>query len=145
MIQIVLHEGLTAGLQLVLAFLVVVCLFGLMSHLYALVRPWVPTYNCNTVVNNNFNCFGCLILFSALAKSNSFLGKRYVKVFESDAGEMEGTCKIMGQPQDRGNEAVVGLSGLPFQVSKEEIAQLFPGNESNSLLFLLLKVMLKRL
>ena len=128
-----------------LAFLVVVCLFGLMSHQYALVRPWVPTYNCIAAVNNNFNSFGCLILFSALAKSNNFLGKRYVEVFESKAGEMEWTCKRMGQPQDRGNEAVVRLRGLPFQVSKEEIAQFFTGNESNSLLFLLLKVMLKRL
>ena len=128
-----------------LAFLVVVCLFGSVSHLYPLVHPWVPTYYCNAVVNNNFNGFGCLILFSALAKSNNFLGKRYVEVFESKAEEMERTCKVMGQPQDRGNEAVVRLSGLSFQVSKEEIAQFFTGNESNSLLFLLLKVMLKRL
>ena len=128
-----------------LAFLVVVCLFGLVSHLYALVRPWVPTYYCNAVVNNNFNGFGCLILFSALAKSNDVFGKRRVRVFESKAEEMERTCKRMGQPQDRGNEAVVRLRGLPSKVSKEEIAQFFTGNESNSLLFLLLKVMLKRL
>ena len=128
-----------------LAFLLVVSLFGLVSHLYPLVRLWVPTHNCNAVVNNNVNCFGCFILFSALAKSNNFLGKRYVEVFESKAGEMERTCKRMGQPQDRGNEAVVRLRGLPLKVSKEEIAQFFTGNESNSLLFLLLKVMLKRL
>ncbi|XP_044174837.1 heterogeneous nuclear ribonucleoprotein H2-like isoform X2 [Acropora millepora] len=66
---------------------------------------------------------------NALAKSNNFLGKRYVEVFESKAGEMEWTCKRMGQPQDRGNEAVVRLRGLPFQVSKEEIAQFFTGLE----------------
>ena len=116
-----------------------------MFHLYPLVCPWAPTNNCNVVVNDNFNSFGCLILFSALAKSNNLLGKRCVKVSESKAGEMEWTCKRMGQPQDRGNEAVVRLRGLPFQVSKEEIAQFFTGNESNSLLFLLLKVMSKRL
>ncbi|XP_067055293.1 heterogeneous nuclear ribonucleoprotein H-like isoform X6 [Acropora muricata] len=58
----------------------------------------------------------------ALAKSKS---KRFVQVLKSTAGEMEQTCKRMGQPQDRGNEAVVRLRGLPFQVSKEEIAQFF--------------------
>ena len=83
----------------------------------------MPTHNCSAVVNNNFNSFACLILFRALAKSNNFHGKSFVEVFESKAGEMEWTCKRMGQPQDRGNEAVVQLRGLPFQVSKEEIAQ----------------------
>ena len=82
-----------------LAFLVVVCLFGLMSHQYALVRPWVPTYNCIAVVNNNFNSFGCLILFSALAKSNNFLGESLVEVFESKAGEMEGLVKEWASPK----------------------------------------------
>ena len=105
----------------------------------------MPTHNCSAVVNNNFNSFGCLILFSALAKSNNFLGESLVEVFESGGGEMERGCKRMGQPQDRGNEAVVRLRGLPFQVSKEEIAQFFPGNESNSLLLLLSKVVLKTL
>ncbi|XP_067055287.1 heterogeneous nuclear ribonucleoprotein H2-like isoform X2 [Acropora muricata] len=62
----------------------------------------------------------------ALAKSKS---KRFVQVLKSTAGEMEQTCKRMGQPQDRGNEAVVRLRGLPFQVSKEEIAQFFTGLE----------------
>ena len=105
----------------------------------------MPTHNCSAVVNNNFNSFACLILFRALAKSNNFHGKSFVEVFESKAGEMEWTCKRMGQPQDRGNEAVVQLRGLPFQVSKEEIAQFFTGNESNSLSLLLLEVLLKRL
>ena len=36
----------------------------------------------------------------------------------------------MGQPQDRGNETVVRLRGLPFQVSKEEIAQFFTGENN---------------
>lgn len=67
------------------------------------------------------------VICRALAKSNNFIGKRYVEVFESKAGEMEWTCKRMGQPQDRGNEPVVRLRGLPFQVSKEEIAQFFTG------------------
>ena len=95
----------------------------------------VPTHNyCSADVNNNLNSFGCLILFRALAKSKNSLGKSFVEVFKSTAGEMEQTCKRMGQLQDRGNEAVVRLSGLPLQVSKEEIAQFFTGNESNSLL-----------
>lgn len=67
------------------------------------------------------------VICRALAKSNNFIGKRYVEVFESKSGEMEWTCKRMGQPQDRGNEPVVRLRGLPFQVSKEEIAQFFTG------------------
>ncbi|XP_015775983.1 PREDICTED: heterogeneous nuclear ribonucleoprotein H-like isoform X2 [Acropora digitifera] len=65
----------------------------------------------------------------ALAKSKNSLGKRFVQVFKSTAAEMEQTCKRMGQPQDRGNEAVVRLRGLPFQVSKEEIEQFFTGLE----------------
>ena len=77
--------------------------------------------------------FGCLILCSALAKNNNRHGKRYVNVFESNAEEMKQACTGIGQPQDRGNEAVVQLRGLPFQVSKKEIAQFFTGNESNSL------------
>ena len=106
----------------------------------------MPTHNyCSAVVNNNFNSFGCFILFRALAKSNNFLGESLVEVFESKAGEMEQACKRMGQPQDRGNEAVVQLRGLHFQVSKEEIEQFFTGNESNSLLLLLSKVVLKKL
>lgn len=72
-----------------------------------------------------------LIPYRAVAKSNNFMGKRYVEVFESKAGEMEWTCKRMGQPQDRGNESVVRLRGLPFQVSKEEIAQFFTGKETH--------------
>lgn len=91
----------------------------------------MPTHNCSAVVNNNLNSFGCLILFRALAKSKDSLGKSFVEVFQSTAGEMEQSCKRMGQPQDRGNKAVVRLRGLPFQVSKEEIAQFFTGNESN--------------
>jgi len=63
----------------------------------------------------------------ALSKSNNFIGKRYVEVFESKSGEMEWICKRMGQPPDRGNEAVVRLRGLPFDCSKEEIAQFFTG------------------
>lgn len=74
-----------------------------------------------------------MIVFRALAKSNNFLGKSFVEVVESKAGEMEWTCKRVDQPQDRGNEAVVRLRGLPLQVSKEEIAQFFIGNESNSI------------
>lgn len=70
-----------------------------------------------------------LIPYRAVGKSNNFMGKRYVEVFESKAGEMEWTCKRMGQPQDRGNESVVRLRGLPFQVSKEEIAQFFTGKD----------------
>ena len=64
----ILHEGLTAGLQSVLAFLAVVCLFGLVSHLYSLICPWVPAYNCNAV-NNNFNSFGFLIYLALLPKA----------------------------------------------------------------------------
>ena len=67
------------------------------------------------------------ILCRALSKSNNFIGKRYVEVFESKTGEMEWICKRMGQPQERGNESVVRLRGLPFDVSKEEIAQFFTG------------------
>lgn len=48
-------------------------------------------------------------------------------MFESKSGEMEWICKRMGQPPDRGNEAVVRLRGLPFDCSKEEIAQFFTG------------------
>ena len=106
-----------------------------------------PQYYCSAVDNNNLNSFGCLILFRALAKSKNSLGKRFVQVFKSTAGEMEQTCKRMGQPQDRGNEAVVRLRGLPFQVSKEEIEQFFTGNGSNnySLLLLLSEMVFKRL
>ncbi|XP_067055298.1 uncharacterized protein [Acropora muricata] len=68
-------------------------------------------------------------LEKALAKSKNSLGKSFVEVFKSTAGEMEQTCQRMGQPQDRGHEAVVRLRGLPFQVSKEEIAQFFTGLE----------------
>lgn len=68
------------------------------------------------------------VFHRALAKSNNFIGKRYVEVFESKSGEMEWICKRMGQPPDRGNEAVVRLRGLPFDCSKEEIAQFFTGN-----------------
>lgn len=68
------------------------------------------------------------VFHRALAKSNNFIGKRYVEVFESKSGEMEWICKRMGQPPDRGNEAVVRLRGLPFECSKEEIAQFFTGN-----------------
>lgn len=71
-----------------------------------------------------------LFLHRALAKSNNFIGKRYVEVFESKSGEMEWICKRMGQPPDRGNEAVVRLRGLPFECSKEEIAQFFTGKSS---------------
>ena len=69
-----------------------------------------------------------MFLHRALSKSNNFIGKRYVEVFESKSGEMEWICKRMGQPPDRGNEAVVRLRGLPFDCSKEEIAQFFTGN-----------------
>lgn len=70
----------------------------------------------------------CFFVHRALSKSNNFIGKRYVEVFESKSGEMEWICKRMGQPPDRGNEAVVRLRGLPFDCSKEEIAQFFTGN-----------------
>ena len=128
------------------AFPVVVCLFGLVSHLYALsILGCLPTIAMRLLTKIIILiAFGCFILCSALAKSNNFVVKRYVEVFKCKAGEMERTSKRMGQPQDRGNKAVVGLRGLPFQVSKEEIAQFFTGNESNSLLLLLSKVVLKR-
>ena len=73
-----------------------------------------------------------LIVCRALAKSNKYIGKRYVEVFESKSGEMEWTCKRMGQPQEKGNESVVRLRGLPFEVSKEEIAQFFTGKSTLS-------------
>ena len=63
----------------------------------------------------------------ALSKNNHHIGKRYIEVFESKAGEMEWVCKRMGQPQDKGDESVVRLRGLPYEISKEEIVQFFTG------------------
>ena len=40
---------------------------------------------------------------------------------------MEWVCKRMGQPQDKGDESVVRLRGLPYEISKEEIVQFFTG------------------
>ena len=66
--------------------------------------------------------------FRALFKSfNHLIDKRYKKVFESKAGEKEWVCKRMGQPQDKGDESVVRLRGLPYEISKEEIVQFFTG------------------
>lgn len=71
---------------------------------------------------------GVIHFFSrALSKNNHHIGKRYIEVFESKAGEMEWVCKRMGQPQDKGDESVVRLRGLPYEISKEEIVQFFTG------------------
>ena len=53
--------------------------------------------------------------------------KRCKEVFESKAGEKEWVSKRMGQPQDKGDESVVRLRGLPYEISKEEIVQFFTG------------------
>lgn len=65
----------------------------------------------------------------ALSKRNNFIGKRYVEVFECKNGEMEFTCKRMGQPPDQSHETVLRLRGLPYNCSKEEIAHFFSGLE----------------
>ena len=56
------------------------------------------------------------------------MGKRYVEVFRSKVSEMKWVCSRTGQPADRSKESVLRLRGLPFGVSKEEIAQFFTGN-----------------
>ena len=56
------------------------------------------------------------------------MGKRYVEVFQSKLSEMKWVCSRTGQPADKTRESVVRLRGLPFGVSKEEIAQFFTGN-----------------
>ena len=58
-------------------------------------------------------------------------------MFECKSGEMEWICKRMGQPPDKGNEAVVRLRGLPFNCSKEEIAHFFTGKITTSFFFIL--------
>lgn len=78
----------------------------------------------------------------ALSKRNNFIGKRYVEVFECKNGEMEFTCKRMGQPPDQGHETVLRLRGLPYNCSKEEIAHFFSGINTFLLQLLIFLMML---
>lgn len=51
-------------------------------------------------------------------------------MFECKNGEMEFTCKRMGQPPDQGHETVLRLRGLPYNCSKEEIVLITQRNEA---------------
>ncbi|EDV22119.1 uncharacterized protein TRIADDRAFT_29141, partial [Trichoplax adhaerens] len=74
--------------------------------------------------------FGSLEDFNrALERNRCHMGKRYVEVFKSKRSEMDYVVKRTKQRSGRDSENVVRLRGLPYECSKEEIAQFFTGYE----------------
>lgn len=68
---------------------------------------------------------------NGLGKDHQTMGRRYIEVFKSSQKEMEYVLNRSGADriEHDGGDGVVRLRGLPFQCSKEEIAQFFSGLE----------------
>uniref|UniRef100_H2ZLI6 RRM domain-containing protein n=1 Tax=Ciona savignyi TaxID=51511 RepID=H2ZLI6_CIOSA len=62
-------------------------------------------------------------------KDHNLIGKRYIEVFPSSVKEMEYILGPRDGPEENPTyvDAAVKLRGLPFQCSKEEVAQFFSG------------------
>lgn len=68
---------------------------------------------------------------NALSKDHESMGRRYIEVFKSTEKEMDyvlGRSGADNVEQDN-SDGVIRCRGLPFQCSKEEIAQFFSGLE----------------
>nr|XP_039252500.1 heterogeneous nuclear ribonucleoprotein F-like [Styela clava] len=72
-----------------------------------------------------------LDLQNALAKDHEMMGRRYIEVFKSTSKEMEYVLGRSGQDsvEQENYDGVLRIRGLPYQCSKEEIAQFFSGLE----------------
>nr|XP_018669390.1 heterogeneous nuclear ribonucleoprotein H2-like isoform X2 [Ciona intestinalis] len=70
-------------------------------------------------------------LQTCFEKDHQLIGKRYIEVFESSVKEMEYVLGLSEEEIGSSAQAdvFVRLRGLPFQCSKEEVAQFFSGLE----------------
>lgn len=71
-----------------------------------------------------------LDLQNAVAKDHESMGRRYIEVFKSTSKEMEYVLGRNGvDTVEQDSDGIVRCRGLPYQCSKEEIAQFFSGLE----------------
>ncbi|KAF7268050.1 heterogeneous nuclear ribonucleoprotein glorund [Rhynchophorus ferrugineus] len=68
-------------------------------------------------------------LIQAEKMDKEHMGNRYIEVFKVNRAEMDYVIKRCGTSYNSNEDGCVRLRGLPFECSKEEIAQFFTGME----------------